>query len=43
MAALASGQVRLRLVQNAMNHASVVSTCIYAQVDREKLRAAVGT
>jgi site-specific recombinase XerD len=32
----------LRLVQNAMNHASIVSTTIYAQVDREKLRAAVG-
>jgi integrase/recombinase XerC len=33
----------LRLVQNALNHASIVSTTIYAQVDREKLRAAVGT
>ena len=34
--------VDLRLVQNALNHASVVSTCIYAQVDRAKLREAVG-
>jgi integrase/recombinase XerC len=33
----------LRLVQAAMNHASIVSTCIYTQVDREKLRAAVGS
>jgi integrase/recombinase XerC len=33
----------LRLVQNALNHASIVSTTIYAQVDREKLRAAVGS
>ena len=32
----------LRLVQNAMNHASIVSTTVYAQIDREKLRAAVG-
>jgi integrase/recombinase XerC len=32
----------LRLVQNALNHASIVSTTIYAQVDREKLRTAVG-
>ena len=33
----------LRLVQAAMNHASIVSTTIYTQVDREKLRAAVGS
>jgi len=32
----------LRLVQNAMNHASIVSTTIYAQVDLARLRAAVG-
>ena len=32
----------LRLVQAAMNHASIVSTTIYTTVDREKLRAAVG-
>jgi site-specific recombinase XerD len=32
----------LRLVQAAMSHASIVSTTIYTQVDREKLRAAVG-
>jgi integrase/recombinase XerC len=32
----------LRLVQAAMNHASIVSTTIYTQVDRAKLRAAVG-
>jgi integrase/recombinase XerC len=31
----------LRLVQNALCHASIVSTCVYAQGDREKLRAAV--
>jgi site-specific recombinase XerD len=30
-------------VQAAMNHASIVSTTIYTQVDREKLRAAVGS
>jgi integrase/recombinase XerD len=33
----------LRLVQAAMNHASIVSTTIYTAVDREKLRAAVGS
>ena len=33
----------LRLVQAAMCHASIVSTTIYTQVDREKLRAAVGS
>jgi site-specific recombinase XerD len=33
----------LRLVQEAMSHASIVSTCVYAQVDRAKLRAAVGS
>jgi integrase/recombinase XerC len=33
----------LRLVQAAMNHASIVSTTIYTTVDRAKLRAAVGT
>lgn len=32
----------LRLVQTAMNHASIVSTTIYTQVDRARLRAAVG-
>ena len=32
----------LRLVQAAMNHASIVSTTIYVGVDRAKLRAAVG-
>jgi integrase/recombinase XerC len=32
----------LRLVQAAMNHRSVVSTTIYAQVSRERLREAVG-
>ena len=32
----------LRLVQAAMNHASIVSTTIYVAVDRERLRAAVG-
>jgi len=31
----------LRLVQAAMNHASIVSTTIYTTVDRAKLRAAV--
>ena len=33
----------LRLVQSAMNHASIVSTTIYTTVDRAKLRAAVGS
>ena len=33
----------LRLVQAAMNHASIVSTTIYTTVDRAKLRAAVGS
>jgi integrase/recombinase XerC len=33
----------LRLVQAAMNHASIVSTTIYTAVDRAKLRAAVGS
>jgi integrase/recombinase XerC len=32
----------LRLVQAAMNHASIVSTTIYTQVDRKRLRAVVG-
>lgn len=32
----------LRLVQAALNHASIVSTTIYTQVDRAKLRAVVG-
>ncbi len=32
----------LRLVQAAMNHASIVSTTIYTQVDRERLRTIVG-
>jgi site-specific recombinase XerD len=33
----------LRMVQTAMCHASVVSTCVYTHVDRERLRAAVGS
>ncbi len=32
----------LRLVQAALNHASIVSTTIYVAVDRARLRAAVG-
>ena len=32
----------LRLVQAALNHASIASTTVYAQVDREGLRRAVG-
>ena len=32
----------LRLVQSALNHASIVSTTIYVGVDEAKLRAAVG-
>ena len=32
----------LRLVQAALNHATIVSTTVYIAVDREKLRAAVG-
>ncbi|HEX5050424.1 MAG TPA: tyrosine-type recombinase/integrase [Planctomycetota bacterium] len=32
----------LRLVQAALNHASIVSTTIYTLVDRARLRAAVG-
>jgi integrase/recombinase XerC len=32
----------LRLVQAALNHASIVSTTIYAQADMAKLRAVVG-
>jgi integrase/recombinase XerC len=32
----------LRLVQTALNHSSIVSTTIYAQIDRARLRAAVG-
>jgi len=32
----------LRLVQAALNHASIVSTTIYVGVDQAKLRAAVG-
>ena len=32
----------LRLVQAALNHASIVSTTIYTQVDRSRLRAVVG-
>jgi integrase/recombinase XerC len=32
----------LRLVQAALNHASIVSTTVYVGVDRERLRAAVG-
>jgi site-specific recombinase XerD len=33
----------LRLVQAALNHSSIVSTCIYTTVDKAKLRAAVGS
>jgi integrase len=33
----------LRLVQAAMCHSSIVSTTIYTQVDRARLRAAVGS
>ena len=33
----------LRLVQAALNHASIVSTTIYVGVDQAKLRAAVGS
>ncbi len=33
----------LRLVQAAMGHASIVSTTVYAAVDRARLRAAVGS
>jgi site-specific recombinase XerD len=33
----------LRLVQAAMCHALIVSTCIYTQVDRAQLRAAAGS
>ena len=32
----------LRLVQQAMNHSSITSTTVYAQVDRARLRAVVG-
>ena len=32
----------LRLVQAALNHASIVSTTIYTTIDKSKLRAAVG-
>ena len=32
----------LRLVQAALNHASIVSTTIYTTVDRARLRRAVG-
>ena len=32
----------LRLVQMALNHSSIVSTTVYAQVDRARLRAVVG-
>jgi len=32
----------IRLVQAAMHHASIVSTTIYAQVGKDRLRAAVG-
>lgn len=41
-AALLAKTGDLRLVQQALNHASIVSTTIYTQVDRAKLRAAVG-
>ena len=33
----------LRLVQQALNHASIMSTTIYTQVDRAKLRIAIGS
>jgi len=33
----------LQVTQAALGHASIVSTTIYARVDREKLRAAVGS
>jgi integrase/recombinase XerC len=33
----------LRLVQAALNHASIISTTAYANVDTRRLRAAVGT
>lgn len=33
----------LRLVQTALNHASIVSTTIYAQVDRASLRTAINS
>ena len=32
----------LQVTQAALGHASIVSTCIYAKVDRARLRAAVG-
>ena len=32
----------LQITQAALGHASIVSTCIYAKVDRARLRAAVG-
>jgi len=32
----------LRLVQTALNHASIVSTTIYASIERERVRTAVG-
>ena len=32
----------LQITQQAMGHASIVSTCIYAKVDQARLRAAVG-
>src|SRR5262249_25643937 len=32
----------LRLVQAALNHASIVSTTIYTQIDKTRLRAVVG-
>ncbi|MCA8975206.1 MAG: tyrosine-type recombinase/integrase [Planctomycetes bacterium] len=41
-AALLARTGDLRLVQAALNHASIVSTTIYTSVDRAKLRAAVG-
>jgi integrase/recombinase XerC len=33
----------LRLVQAALNHSSIVSTCIYTTVDKGRLREAVGS
>jgi site-specific recombinase XerD len=41
-AALLARTGDLRLVQAALNHASIVSTTIYTSVDRARLRAAVG-
>ncbi len=42
-AALLARTGDLRLVQTALNHSSIVSTCIYTTTDRARLRAAVGS